>query len=434
MSLIDKFKERLFDEQVEPGQLPSWIDRLQEASYTGADGTEITFDYGDIQTLYTKKVSLFENIVGSGGYVQDNGVGTTRFPCIWYFHGDQHDKQAQTAIKAILEKGESVLNHPLWGAVNVVCSGSIQHISNLMTEANQTTIITEFLETTGLLFADVPAFPQLLESFQEAAAESFAEKVQLDDPADIQNVKTDVVSQVGNITNTLDAISSGVADVQTEMDDIGDSIIRTIDAAVGQPLTIARQIQNLINTPARIAALARAKLDAYRNLAEDIFGRDIIPSGYDYEFENQFQLGLIIAGAAVGAAADGIVDVEFDKRQDIVSAIIELTELAEAYKEWSDEGYGVIADDDFITTETSADWLGLNTLVNNTVEQLLRLSFNARVEVKQVLTKERGLAELCYELQGSGKPEALLSFILANNLSIQECVLIPKGTEIVYYV
>jgi prophage DNA circulation protein len=427
MGLLDKFKNILLGD--EDPERPAWIERLQPASYVSQSGQKVDFDYGDLNATFNKKIAVFENSNSDGVYVQNNGVGGHSFPMACFFSGGNHDKQASAFIKALLETGPGTLYHPIFGYTSVMPGGQIQYVSELVSRANQTTILVEFLETTGLQIGGQAGFQQIVDSFNDASSASFADKINTTDIVDEENFKTKFVNAVGITKRSLKAVSGTVTGVQNDIDDIGDSIIGGIDLLVGTPLTIARQTQILIDTPARIKGEIKAVLAGYRDMAQSIFGTEPDPSGYDFEAENNFYIDKLFVSSMVSSSATSSLQNEYTTKTEFVNNAKELVDLLKDYVDWSDDGYTIIDPN----LDDGDGYSELLAVINSSIGTLLDSSFNAKTEFTIILDSDRGMQELCFELYGSSKPDVLDLFASTNDFSGDEYFIIKEGREIVYY-
>jgi hypothetical protein len=237
------------------------------------------------------------------------------------------------------------------------------------------------------------------------------------------------VSAVGVVKRTLKAVSGTLTDAQNNIDDIGDSLIRGIDLLVGTPLTIARQTQILINTPATIRGNVKATLAAYRGMAQNIFGTEPDPSGYDFEAENNFYNDKMFVSAMVSSSATSSLQNDYTTKTEFVNNAKELVDLLKDYIDWSDDGYTIIDPN----LDDGDGYSELLAVINSSISSLLDSSFNAKTEFTIILSSDRGMQELCFELYGSSKPDVLDLFASTNDFGGDEYFIIKEGREIVYY-
>ena len=454
MGLLSNIKSALFPGDAGPDAPPAWIGRLQEAKYS-AGGFEVKFLYLDLTSYFGVKTAVFNNVDSDGVYVQHNGTGVNRFPCLMVFSGSDNDDEAKTALSALTYRGDGQLNHPVFGPITVVPTGEIEQVNAFVTAANQTSIIVELIETTGLLVGKEEPFGSVLDSFLENAAKSFDDIViTVDVPEEIALAQK-VKAGIAKVKDINDRLSNAVAATQAAVDDTFDSINSAIDTLVKDPLMLARQVQRLVLTPGRELGLIRSKLEAYANLAADIFGTDDSAGGntYDNTARNNFAVDNLIAGAAVAALSQVGVNSTVPAsrqpdadpasanqanpgnlfgevpRKELIKNAEQVSETQDAYIAWADEQADALD-----ISNNSGDWQDLAAVTSLSVSAIITKAKEARTELKIVTTYERSAQAWCYELYGSIKNDALWFFQRTNDLGGDEILVIPEGRELVYYV
>lgn len=425
---------------------PPWDARLQEAAYTSISGSRLTFDYEDVSHQMTKKTTGFDFPDVSGTYVQDHGSAGRRFPMRVYFWGDNHDVEALGFESLLDEIGPGVLEHPMYGTRTVVPYGQITRRDNLKSAANQTIFEVTFWDTIGTAYPLQQTDPagdvaRALDAFTDASAAQFAR--QLSDVTAVERVST-----LGKFRAFLDKSEASLAviaaaqqDVADEFQGVVDSVNRTIDLAIGGPLTLAFQTKILLQAPARAVASIRANLDAYGNLAADIFSSPTAePNTYDNQNSNGFLVSELYASGYITGSIISVLNAEFVTKSEALSAAETLLEQMEAYTAWADENYESIgATASGVTTESVLDvgdgYEHLQAAVALVTGYLVQLSFTLKQERRITLDRDRCVIELLSELYGDVDGQ-LDFFIQSNNLTGDE-ILSPgllKGREIVYYV
>ncbi|MCK5344977.1 MAG: DNA circularization N-terminal domain-containing protein, partial [Candidatus Heimdallarchaeota archaeon] len=129
-----------------------WQDRITEAAYTSPSGTRLVFDYEDVSKSVEKKTSSFDFPDADGTYIQDLGRKGRKYPLKIIFWGDDYDLEADEFEKLLIEKGMGKLEHPKYGAIDVVPFGAITREDRLKTQANQAVITVTFWETIGIAY------------------------------------------------------------------------------------------------------------------------------------------------------------------------------------------------------------------------------------------------------------------------------------------
>jgi hypothetical protein len=454
MGLFSNIKAALFPAETGPVAPPPWVGRLQDAKYS-AGGFEVDFLYLDLNSYFGVKTSAFGNVDANGVYMQHNGLGANRFPMLMVFSGGDNDQLAKTALAALTYRGDGKLQHPVFGPITVCPTGEIEQINAFVTASNQTSIAVELIETTGLLVGQEAPFNSVLDAYLENAAQSFADNVVLADKAEEVSLGQKILNGIGKIKEVNNRLSNGVAATQASIDDTFDSINGAIDTLVKDPIMLARQVQRLILTPGRELGLIRAKLDAYSNMAADIFGIDDSASvnTYDNTGRNNFAADSLMAGAMMAGlcqtgfnstapdsrqpTADGSSQIQIidgnlfggPPRKEIIKNAENIASSVNDYIEWADTQAATLG-----ITDNMGDWQDLATLSGLTVSQIIEKAKQAQTETRFVTEYERSAQSWCFELYGSIKNNVLWFFQQTNDLSGDEILVIPENRELVKYV
>ena len=410
---------------------------LQRAEYKSPTGQVVKFDYTDIETSVDTKAAVFESASGNGTYVQSNGHTSGRFPMNAYFHGADYDNEAEAFLSALLESGEGVLTHPIFGEIKVVPTGEIRRVDALVTAADQIVYSVSFFETTGLQIGEEEDIQSIFDALMDASALDFADKMQLDLPLDQATFKNKLSGAISKIENALGKASAAVASVTETIEDVGDSINRGIDVLIGDPLTIARQTQLMISEPRRQLDSVKAKLDGYKNLANDIVsGPTTSKNSYSNDAANAFHFDRMTMHSFVGndamlsaASPDNL------KKADYIASAESLITQLELYQTWHDDNYAELVDDEISNAgvDTGGGVLELRQLISRACSSLITKAFEGKTEFSMVNHNERTPIDLCYELYGTATNEAVDLFTGSNKLVGEELFLIPVGREIVWY-
>jgi hypothetical protein len=427
---------------------PPWEDRLLlEAAYTSPSGNRLTFDYEDVSYELDKKTAAFEFPDAGGTYVQDNGTTGRRYPLRLFFWGDNYDIEADGFLALLKETGPGVLEHPAYGIQDVVPFGSIRRRDDLKTAANQAVYEVVFWDTIGTAYplnqsdpkSDVEA---ALAAYNAAAAAQFARQLAANSAIEKISVIDQFNQLLDKVEGTLGAIADAQQDVADEFQAVVDSINRGIDVLIGAPLTLAFQTKILLQAPARAVASIQANLDAYGNLASDIFGLDTAePNGNDSQNTNAFHTNELYASGYVTGSVVSTLNAEFASRPEALAAAEAVLTQMEAYNQWIDDNYtaigatgsGVSEDS---TIDTGDGYQHLQEAAALVAGFLVQISFTLKQERRIVLDRDRSLIELAAEIHGETYEDEIDFLIQSNNLSGDE-ILSPglvRGTEFVYYV
>jgi len=413
----------------------SWQDRLKEAAYTSPSGERITFAYENVSTSFDKKTTAFNFPDADGTYIQDTGHTGDRHPMRLFFWGDDHDLDATLFIALLKERGEGKLEHPLYGPVNVVPFGTITRRDDLKTAANQTIFEVAFWETIGLIYPASQNDPgsdvlTAVDEFNDVEAAEFADLTDIDSAVEQSSFKNSYESLLDSVTSGLQAIAEVQKDVEDKFNAISDSINNGIDVLISQPLTLASQTIQLIQTPGRLLTSIKARLSAFGNLANDIISgnKSISSPGNDSRNSNDFHTKNLFASTYVTGSIISVVNNKFaTKTEALEAAELILDQFADVVA-WRDDNFESLGQID-----TGSAYQQLQEAVAITAGFLVDISFTLKQESRIVLDRNRTIIDLVAELYGT-VDDQLDFFITSNNLSGSEILELPAGREIKYYV
>lgn len=446
-----------------PGQLVTlsnnvdgWRSRLREAAIKSPKGTRIKFDYVDVSREFELRGTAFEYAQVNDAYVQRKGFGPRKYPLVCYFAGRDHDRVATAFEAALCEAGRFVLEHPLYGVLrNVVPFGTVQRQDGLN---NQSVINVTFWTTTGAVYPNSDPATQneialALGDFNVEAAQKFALKMNLRKAALRAGAIATIKGYLKKVSATLSAVSSSVASVRREMQDIEDAINFGIDTLIGQPLQLAQQICNLIQAPARAVAGIGSRLDGYSRLLNDIIGSAEASPGETFAsgtsllsrrdtVGNDFHISDLFASAAVSGSILSATNkpasgepATFKTRTQAIAAADEIATQYDAAVAWRDEGFdalGSIADVSESRVDTGEAMQQLQELTALSVGFLVQTSFGLKAEKSIVLDRNRTIIDLSAQLHQK-VDEKLDVLIDTNDLSGSQILELEKGTTIAYF-
>ena len=428
-SFVDTLKET-WNPTGDTAEGPSWETRLREAAYTSPAGRRLVFDFEDVSQTWDKKTTAFEFSDVDGTLVQDHGRTGRRFPMRIYFAGPDHDLEAAGFDALLGETGRGVLDHPLYGPKDVVPFGAINRRDDLKTAGNQTIFEVTFWDTLRTTYpvggrSSGSAVADAVGAFILAAGVQAERDLDLASVVDETTFGQRVEAGVGKVEDTLGKIAATTAAVESQFDGIVESINRGIDLLVRDPLTLSFQIKQLIHAPARAADALAARLDAYANLAADIFtAADTVT-----DEPNLFYTRSMFAGAYVSGSVVSTLNADLETRGDAIAAADALLDQMDDLTAWRDANYRNLDDID-----TGGEYQALLDAVSLAAGSLVELSFTLKRERRVVLDRPRSVIDLAAELYGAGW-EAGLDFFLNSNAFVgSEIIEIPAGRSVVYYV
>ena len=417
-----------------------WQDRVREAAYTSPLGGRVTFSYEDVGREYEKRATAFEFPGVSGAYVQPNGVGPRKYPLRCYFWGDDHDLEASRFEELLLDEGTGRLEHPFYGALDVVPFGTISRRDDLKSAANQFVVEVTFYTTIGAIYPSGNKSPAseirgALEAFTVAAAEQFAGTSDLRSAVSRENVKSTVRKLLRVVSAALEPLAEGTASDRAELADGINAIHYGIDVLVGQPLQLAQQVVNLELAPARAAVGIASRLEGYALLVNRILtsaaGASVANASSLARLReravNDLAVADLFALSAVAGMVQAALETTFTTKPEALSAIEAVRAQFDAVVSWRDARFVTLGE---VDPGGAHDALG--EAVARMAGYLIAASFQLLPERRIVLDRPRTIIDLAAELYGS--VDDRLDFLIDTNaLTGSEILELPRGRTIVYY-
>lgn len=411
----------------------SWEERIKEAAYTPPSGTRLTFDYEDVKQTVELRGTLYDFVDTQGTYVQSTGSSGDSFPMRIFISGPNYDTKAKTFMAALKEAGEGLLEHPIHGMRTVVPLGRVLRRDDLKTAANQAIFEFTMWETIGSLYPSGHVDPasqvlQAVSDYNAAAAAEFADVITLDTQIEAVALENKTRGIIDAISASVSSVSDSTQAVRDQFDDIFDSVNNSISVLVGDPLTLAFQVVQLVQSPARAISLWSDKLDAYKNLADSIFGQVVQPSSGDSRNKNAFYADDLAGAGALTGAVVGAVNSTFSTRPEALEAAQELLLLSDKLNTWRELNYESLGQVD--TGGAYQQWQNAAAIAAGF---LVQISFALAQEHVIILDRPRTIVDLSAELYGSIDDK--LDFLIdTNNLTGDEIKELPVGRLIKYYV
>lgn len=404
----------------------SWLDRLQEAALTPAGGTRQVFQYVDVSQNVDLRGTAFEFPDADGTYVQRLGRSGRRYPMRVYLSGENYDLAANAFVAALETPGIMVLEHPIYGTLNVVPFGAVRRNDALTTEANQAVIEVTFWDTIDTVYPTSQTDPAstvaaAVGAFNAAAAEEFEDALDLSSPTASAEFQARFQALLDGSRAILGPVTEGTDSVERQFNAIYDSINQGLSVLIGEPLTLAFQTVLLVEAPGRATSAITDRLQAYQSLADSMFGTDTTES-------NDFHGADLYASSSVAGAVTSVVNNQFETRTGALEAAEAILDLNEQVTNWRDQNYEQLGEID-----TGGQYQAMQEAAALAAGFLVQISFNLKQERRLVLTRARTIVDLVAELSGR-VDEELDFFIDSNDLAWDETLELKAGREVVYYV
>lgn len=403
----------------------SWSDRILEAAYTSPSGLRVTFDYTDVSVEFDKQTSAFIFPDGRGTYVQDLGVTGRRYSLQFFIWGEDYDQQADLLMEMFSEKGAGVLEHPIYGVIDVVPFGSIKRSDALVTAANQAVFNVTFFETTDIIYPTnindpISEIRDNTLNFNNALSEQTANELDLTTAGEQVLFRNEYRVLLDQVINGLDIVEDNLTSTSNRFRSIEQSIKNSLNILVEQPLDLMFQTVQLLQEPARIVNDVKARFSSYSGLFDLILNS--FNSANDFYNRKGFAMGL------VSSAALAAVNTNFETKPEAISYAEQILDFFDQVNEWSESGYTSTSEID-----TGESYQQLQQLTALTAGYLVQLSFNLKQEVTIKLDRNRTVIDFLGEIYDN-IDDNIDAFINYNQLTGSEILEIPRGRELVYYI
>lgn len=423
-------------------------DRVRDTiELTSPTGKQFSANWIGNKQSFSKKLGIYNYPKVTGTVLEDLGTTGDTYPMDLLFDGPGYDVTADEFFEACRETGKWEIIHPTKGFLGLQLM-SVDKNDQPVKSANLTIVNTKWMEyidpATLKTAAQLAALSgAILNEFNEGAADRFNSKARTDKFGDREAIIASSRSIADIANSILGPIAAANDKVASRFLDAQRGLQNTLDATVLQPLKIAGQIQEIMQLPGDAVADTRARLNAYKNLAAEIFGlSDDSSDSAAYNVAHTKEVSLsavigslgIIANTSVGGTGTGNIQTQaqgIEAIEAIADQFSDITDNLDADQEkFTDD---TIDDQYFSQTSTYRSAI---TLIANAQDYLLTNFFNLKTEKRYRLLQDRKPIDLTIEEYGSlGENDELLDlFLLTNEIKGEENFLIQQGRQVVFYV
>jgi prophage DNA circulation protein len=417
----------------------STLDRLrQDIKMVSPLGMEFSALWRGSTRTRRKLLGVYDYPDHDGTIVQDLGSSGYRYQMSVFFAGEKNDIEAEKFSDALVERGQWEVTHPVKGVMALQLESWTER-NNPVEDINTTQFELNWIEPANIeIILSVEEVITKIKAKSEKANLSLADQLlqlKQDAFAKIQAAKNAIDSVTNAINSVLGPIAATVTEINDAFNQVTRSIQQALDAAILQPLTIARQIQQLAQLPGLVSNDFQARFESYKELAADVFGLS-----EDGTSEADFNKTLVFEctiGSILVASTQIAADSEFQTRPQVINAIEETTSLFESSVAALDAIQAQYADKDidlqyFSQSQSYTDIWVLNALAN---KALLESSFDLKIEKRFTLDRNRSPLEITVtEYGGLGENDSNYDlFINSNNLKGNDILYLPTGREVVVY-
>ncbi|MDY5811528.1 MAG: DNA circularization N-terminal domain-containing protein [Treponema sp.] len=454
----------------------AWNDEIQEAAYNSPSGKRQTFIYENVSRETDLKTASFVFPELDGALIQSLGLGGRTFPLKCIFSGASCNKEADSFEKLLSERGHGILEHPVYGKINVVPTGKIKRTDNILNGANESSVEVTFSETlvdkeeSTSEVATADKLDAAMDEYETSAAADFAENIYTDsieDKMQLQAVmKANTNSTFKGVEKMVKAAPKNKGRINLlQWYDSAKRFINSIIDNVDKIGTFANEVAittiKMIRLPSQITSDAFSKLAGYQLMIKDIANNVKADPFGTKAVTNQWAAATLAWGSMVAALSygcaktaaeqsvnqgannfessgdsaeddsdfsEGSANGGFTSRSDVLETAAQIAASFAEYSAYIDSQNKKNA---FV--DTGETYEKLLNVVTYSLRSLEETAFCLPVTRIIKLDRDRQLFELLTELYGKDGFNRQNQFINDNKLTADEIVLIPMGREVRYY-
>jgi hypothetical protein len=424
--------------------LPEWIDRLRTASYESPSGVVSTCKLDILTRIGGKKISNHEILNTDDNIPQDQGNRARRYPCDFYFTGDNGDQEANALFESLHEEytvaAPGILRHPVWGNIPVFPFSDPQETHNLVNAGGIFRVSVEFISVPETLFPTAGGFDQSeivsdIDNLEDTLAAA-NESIDIDDPGRFAEFRAKILSIVDIVSDSLSSVAELADDIQDRFRQT-QSDINSVLQIGADAVEILSQVNNLIRLPGQLRDVTISKIQAYATMSQGI--ADSFLGFFTGDGDRQTQLNDALTlqntfGIATAALAEAALFTDYETRDQAADVLDTINAQLDQYENGASAIAGVL--DGLVTDLFAPDHdtaLGLNLIAGKTTAILLDRSFSLKARRNIILTEESDVITLTWKYYESVENDAIEFFIRTNNLNDIDMAGIPAGREIVVY-
>lgn len=456
----------------------AWNDEIQEAAYNSPSGKRQTFIYENVSRETDLKTASFVFPELDGALIQSLGLGGRTFPLKCIFSGANCNKEADSFEKLLEERGHGILEHPVYGKINVVPTGKIKRTDNILDGANESSVEVTFSETlvdkeeSTSEVATVDKLDAAMDEYENSATANFSNNIYTDSIEDKMQLQSVMKANADSTFKGIEKMTKNAPKNKkrgsllqwfNSAKKFINSIIDNIDKIGTYANEVARTMIKMIRYPSKIATDALSKLTGYQLMIKDIANNVKADPFGTKAVTNQWAATTLAWGSMVAALSYGVAktaaeqsvnqsasasssentasssDDDFDfsdndsnggfkSRADVLETAAQIAATFAEYSAYIDSQNKKNA---FV--DTGETYEKLLNVVTYSLRSLEETAFNLPVTRIITLDRDRQLFELLTELYGKDGFNRQDQFINDNKLTADEIVLIPMGREVRYY-
>lgn len=419
----------------------SWQDRLRKTiKLTSPEGNVFEAFWRKNSVSLEKKIGLFDYPKVKGTKVQDLEIKSPTYPLSIYFEGVDNDLEAVRFFNACSENGIWEVVHPVKGLLKLQLLSITEGIDPVefgnITLFNSEWILP--LDENNLI--STPQLASQIESTTDDVNSSASDQFKLntiqDTSAQTQSIETTTNSVVGSVTTRLKSLYETVPELNAQITSIVRGIQDTITQTTINTLSLAGQMQNLIELPLLASNDIINRLALYVSLIDDILG--LSPDLPTKENKNIVSVQELALTAIIVSLAQVSTSGQLKTRIEALESAELLSDQFIKITDGLDDVQTIYINNDIDTQyfSQSGSFNDSSIITAEAISYLLISSFDLAIEKRFILEKPRASIEITITEYGTlGLDDVNYdTFIDSNKLKGNDILLLPAGREVVVYV
>ena len=406
----------------------SYLERIRDASYTSPSGKVFTFDVREVARSGEKKASIHEAPEQDSAFVQDLGMGASRFSLQCFFGGEDYDAAADDFFAGLTERGAGTLAHPRWGDVRVLALKWVQK-EGLVEGMRQAVFDIEFVRYGSAIWPVSKVNVSTTVAAKLGAIDVTSAAAQMV-PASALDAASGAAKARIDWPGILKGVTQFETDLAANIQGLADTVNKTIDDIVANPKAFCEATLALMSAPGNAVMSVYAKVTGYVAMAGAL--ADEVTTKFEAAIVGLQALGILsgAAGAAVAPVSDEATP--FGAKRKVTgngdeAALAAALLLGLAEDVWNKlpvlEATGYEAPLEMVQT--------IKVALSEAVGVLLDSAVNLPRRRSMILDGDRSPLELGFILYGD--PERQDDVIAENDLQGDQIFTVSGGTEVFWY-
>ena len=402
----------------------TWEERITNIKFSIVTGDGQTYypfyKGGELEKEYN--TSSFEFISVYGTLVDRKKPKSRKLPLVFWFQGADNIEQADRFEISADDTRPWTIVHPFYGTIK----GQPISIKRDDSSLNLTEITVPFWESID---ADYPVSNFSVKDNTRDKRDLVYSDSALSAVTNVNFASIDVAKQAQSITDMSGEMksiqdSNTFADFQNGLN----AGLKAIDNLLEAPLNAIQSIQNFLDLPATYEQAVEGRIASYENIYYRL--KMSITTLADKKYFESMGAS-VIASMSLGAVTPIVGDYV------LVSDVEKMTaRIAKIHKDYVDTLGDLKVSVYDVNNTYSPDasvQSELNSLVNYTIANLYRMSFEAKRERIVITDKKTNVILLVHRYLGLDDDDANIdTFVKTNNLKLNQLFAIEKGFEIRY--